>query len=159
MAFVTKSNIERLWMHILDKISDVTSKVVSYTPTLSEGTEIGTININGEDTTIFAPDTGIYGSHDGNGNVSIFVGQTDEVQMVTPESIGAATVNHTHGNDTITSVDASKITSGTLAIARGGTGQTSIVDTTYTTVRYRASALISTETNPTQNGVINWIYE
>ena len=50
---------------------------------------------------------------------------------------------------------------GTLAISQGGTGYHSIVDTTYTTARYRASALkpkanIST---PTQNGVINWSYE
>lgn len=50
---------------------------------------------------------------------------------------------------------------GTLTISQGGTGCASIVDTTYTTARYRASALkpkasIST---PTQNGVINWFYE
>lgn len=54
---------------------------------------------------------------------------------------------------------ASTITSGTLAVARGGTGVTSHTDTTYTTARYRASALTSTATNPTVNGVINWWYE
>lgn len=55
---------------------------------------------------------------------------------------------------------ASDITSGTLAVARGGTGQTSITDTTYTTARYRASALYSESNivNPTTNGVINWAY-
>ena len=53
----------------------------------------------------------------------------------------------------------SDITSGTLSVERGGTGHTTIVDTTYTTARYRASALVNSETNPTVNGVINWIYE
>ena len=48
---------------------------------------------------------------------------------------------------------------GTLAVDKGGTGYNSIVDTTYTTARYRASALVSAETNPTDNGVINWTYE
>ena len=46
-----------------------------------------------------------------------------------------------------------------LDIESGGTGQASIEDTTYTTPRYRASALVSAETSPTTNGVINWIYE
>ena len=54
---------------------------------------------------------------------------------------------------------ASTITSGTLAIARGGTGYNSFVDTTYTTARYRASALLSSEPSTLQNGVIYWIYE
>jgi hypothetical protein len=48
---------------------------------------------------------------------------------------------------------------GTVAVAKGGTGVTSHADTTYTTARYRASALVSSETNPTVNGVVNWIYE
>ena len=48
---------------------------------------------------------------------------------------------------------------GTVTVAKGGTGYTSITDTTYTTARYRASALYSTETAPTSNGVINWTYE
>lgn len=47
----------------------------------------------------------------------------------------------------------------TIPVEKGGTGYTSIVDTTYTTVRYRGSALRSSETNPTQNGTINWTYE
>ena len=49
--------------------------------------------------------------------------------------------------------------SGTLTIAKGGTGVTSHADTTYTTARYRASSLHSSETNPTINGVIAWTYE
>lgn len=48
---------------------------------------------------------------------------------------------------------------GTVPVANGGTGQTSITDTTYTTARYRASSLHSSETNPTTNGVICWTYE
>ena len=46
-----------------------------------------------------------------------------------------------------------------VPIEKGGTGQTSIADTTYTTARYRASSLHSTETTPTTNGVIAWTYE
>lgn len=48
---------------------------------------------------------------------------------------------------------------GTLSVSRGGTGYSTIEDTTYTIPRYRASALVSTETSPTTNGVINWVYE
>lgn len=48
---------------------------------------------------------------------------------------------------------------GTVPVEKGGTGQDSIADTEYTTARYRASALVSAETDPTVNGVINWTYE
>ena len=44
-------------------------------------------------------------------------------------------------------------------VEHGGTGYDSIVDTEYTTARYRASALVSTETTPDGNGIINWMYE
>lgn len=54
---------------------------------------------------------------------------------------------------------ASQITSGTLPIIRGGTGYSSIADTAYTTARYRASSLHSSETNPKTNGTICWTYE
>lgn len=46
-----------------------------------------------------------------------------------------------------------------LSVGSGGTGCKSFEDTTYTSARYRASALVSSETTPTQNGVINWVYE
>ena len=46
-----------------------------------------------------------------------------------------------------------------ISVERGGTGQTSITDTKYTTARYRASSLHSSETNPSVNGVIAWTYE
>lgn len=48
---------------------------------------------------------------------------------------------------------------GVVQVDKGGTGVTSHADTTYTTARYRASALVSAETNPSTNGVINWTYE
>lgn len=51
------------------------------------------------------------------------------------------------------------ITSGVLGTFYGGTGYSSITDTTYTTPRYRASALYSYETTPSNNGTINWKYE
>lgn len=47
---------------------------------------------------------------------------------------------------------------GTVAIERGGTGQNSLIDTKYTTPRYRASSLVSEETEPTANGQIVWQY-
>lgn len=59
--------------------------------------------------------------------------------------------NHTH--------NASAITSGILPLTRGGTGYSSIADTAYTTARYRASSLHSSETNPKTNGTICWTYE
>lgn len=48
---------------------------------------------------------------------------------------------------------------GILPVINGGTGQTSFEDTTPSTARYRASALVATETTPSVNGVINWQYE
>ena len=53
----------------------------------------------------------------------------------------------------------SDIYSGIFPVTRGGTGYSSIADTTYTTARYRASSLHSSETNPTTNGTICWTYE
>lgn len=49
--------------------------------------------------------------------------------------------------------------SGAVPITKGGTGYTTITDSVYTTARYRASALVETDTDPTTNGVINWTYE
>lgn len=48
---------------------------------------------------------------------------------------------------------------GILPVSNGGTGYRTIADSVYATPRYRASALVSTETVPTTNGVINWMYE
>lgn len=67
-----------------------------------------------------------------------------------PDSISREGHKHALNDGTLT---------GTLSVEYGGTGCTSIVDTTYTTARYRASSLHSTETNPSSNGVICWTYE
>ena len=64
--------------------------------------------------------------------------------------VGAALALHKH--------PASDITSGTLPISRGGTGKTSVGGTDYTTVRFRGSGLRNADTNPTDNGTINWTY-
>lgn len=70
---------------------------------------------------------------------------------ITPSNIGAAASAHNHA--------AGDITSGTLAVARGGTGVTAVGGTDYTTTRFRGSQLRSADTNPTTNGTINWTYE
>lgn len=46
-----------------------------------------------------------------------------------------------------------------IPVENGGTGRTTIADTEYTTVKYRASALVSAETTPSENGTICWTYE
>ena len=47
---------------------------------------------------------------------------------------------------------------GTLPVGNGGTGYNSITDTAYTTARYRASSLHSSDTKPSSNGTITWVY-
>ena len=69
---------------------------------------------------------------------------------LTASDVGAALDLHKH--------PASDITSGTLPISRGGTGKTSVGGTDYTTVRFRGSGLRNADTNPTDNGTINWTY-
>ena len=51
------------------------------------------------------------------------------------------------------------IVSGVMDVEHGGTGYASISDNEYSTPRYRASALVSYEATPYNNGVINWVYE
>lgn len=53
----------------------------------------------------------------------------------------------------------SNIYGGPWSVTMGGTGYSSIADTNYTTARYRASSLHSSETNPKTNGTICWTYE
>lgn len=100
---------------------------------------------------------------------------TNNPHSVTKEQVGLANVDNTADLDkpisyaTQAALDekadvehvhsAHDITSGTLEVVCGGTGYSSITDTTYTTARYRASALMPTETTPADNGVINWVYE
>ena len=80
---------------------------------------------------------------DWNGN-AVFSGD-----VVATDSNGntVSLLNSTINSDTIVSV------------SNGGTGYNTITDTTYTTARYRASSLNSSETTPTENGVIAWTYE
>lgn len=79
------------------------------------------------------------------------VGARPDTWTPTAAEVGAAAASHSHG--------AGEITSGVLAIANGGTGYSSITDSSYSTARYRASALFASETAPTVNGVIHWTYE
>lgn len=65
------------------------------------------------------------------------------------EASAFAATEHTHAATDL---------SGIVAIENGGTGYNTIEDTTYTTARYRASALYNVDTAPTVNGVINWTY-
>lgn len=67
--------------------------------------------------------------------------------------------SHTHDSSDIVSGTLSSDILPTVPVEKGGTGYTTIEDNTYTTARYRASSLNSTETTPTVNGVIAWYYE
>ena len=85
--------------------SQLTNLPVSFTQSLTSGEKIGTININGTNTDIFAPEGSdggnIYGVHDGEGNVTLMIGDAEtEATTITPEIIGAADRNHTHNNMT-----------------------------------------------------------
>ena len=69
-------------------------------------------------------------------------------------------VTATDSNGNTVSLLNSTINSDTIvSVSNGGTGYNTITDTTYTTARYRASSLNSSETTPTTNGVIAWTYE
>ena len=69
----------------------------------------------------------------------------------TPASIGAAASSHNHS--------ASQITSGTLPVARGGTGVASLTGTDYTTSRVRGIALQTSVPTSIPNGCIVGVYE
>lgn len=68
-------------------------------------------------------------------------------------------LTHTHLNNIENGIVEISELVDTLPVANGGTGFNSIVDTIYTTARYRASSLHSAETTPNNNGVICWMYE
>lgn len=109
---------------------------------------------------------------DASGNLA------DSGKALTPAAIGALpaggtaaaatklatarTVQVNLGSTTAANFDGSaNITpgvTGTLPVARGGTGVTSVGGTDYTTTRFRGSQLRSADTNPTTNGTINWTY-
>lgn len=107
--------------------------------------------------------------------INTHTANTENPHGVTKEQVGLANVDNTSdiekpiSNATQEALNekansehvhnASHITDGILEVAYGGTGYDSIVDTEYTTPRYRASALVAAETIPSENGIINWMYE
>lgn len=82
----------------------------------------------------------------------------DIIGTATTEIFAHNTDTNAH-SDIRTSLTNKVNTSDVISVTHGGTGRTTIADTEYTTAKYRASALVSTETNPTENGTINWTYK
>lgn len=74
----------------------------------------------------------------------------DTANKPSASDVGAASSSHNHS--------ASNITSGTLAVTRGGTGATSFARTDYTTIGYRGMRFATSDTNPSSNGTICWTY-
>lgn len=94
---------------------------------------------------------------DANGKVAVSavtsteLGYLDGVTSAIQTQInGKAASSHNHA--------ASNITSGTLALARGGTGKTAYASTNYTTIEYRGERFATADTNPGTNGTICWTY-
>ena len=71
----------------------------------------------------------------------------------------AAQVTGTFWASQIPNFPASKITSGTLPVARGGTGVSSLTGTDYTTSRVRGIALMDGVPGSIPNGCIVGVYE
>lgn len=115
------------------------------TNTITATTFKGALAGNADTATKLAASKTITLSGDVSGSVS-FDGSENATLTAT-----VADSSHNHS--------ATNITSGTLAVDRGGTGYTTLTDTTYTTARYRGSSLHSATTTPTVNGVIAWQYE
>lgn len=70
---------------------------------------------------------------------------------LTAQQVGAAPVSHTH--------DAGSITSGTLPIARGGTGVSSMTGEDYSTSRPRGIVLQASEPSSVPNGCLVGVYK
>lgn len=95
----------------------------------------------------------------GQQRLRIKLGGTDyavyhEGSKPTPADIGAAAASHSHG--------AGDITSGTLPVARGGTGQTTVTpEVTTKAVRqiYAGTSDMTAETTALTTGVIYLVYE
>lgn len=77
------------------------------------------------------------------------------ITLIKTSIASKADVGHTHIASEVGALPAD----GILSVSQGGTGHSTIEDTTYTTARYRASSLVSAETTPTTNGTICWMYE
>ncbi len=78
-------------------------------------------------------------------------GKAAENHSHTASEVGAAATSHVHS--------ASNITSGTLSVARGGTGVTSMTGTDYTTSRPRGIAVKSSVPTSVNNGCIVCVYD
>ena len=94
---------------------------------------------------------------------SVFEGMSNiQSQINSKPSINdnSTSLTTTYSSNKINELLNSTINSDTIvSVSNGGTGYNTITDTTYTTARYRASSLNSSETTPTTNGVIAWTYE
>ena len=98
------------------------------------------------------------GSTEGT-NMFTFNGATAKSVNITPSSIGAATSNHTHSGYAASSHNhsAANITSGTLPIARGGTGGTSAASAR---LQLGAVNIVCSEIEPTGQNVGDiWLQE
>lgn len=148
-----QSNNDRL-QTILEIFNSLPNASGGGTTTPANGDTLGLVK-SGGDVTI---SNGIITVNDDSHNHTIANVDGLQTALDSKEASGALTEAKSYTDTKVSSIAAGNITSGTLAVARGGTGQTSLADTTYTTARYRGSALYSTETTPTVNGVIYWIY-
>lgn len=87
--------------------------------------------------------------------VTSFKGRSGAVEPqegdYTAQMVNAAPSSHEH--------DASAITSGTFAIARGGTGVSAMAGTDYSTNRPRGIILQASEPSTVANGCIVGVYE
>ena len=84
-------------------------------------------------------------------NLEAHTGNRENPHGVTAEQVGAAPTSHTH--------DAGSITSGTLPIARGGTGVSSMTGEDYSTSRPRGIVLQSSEPSSVPNGCLVGVYK
>lgn len=78
-------------------------------------------------------------------------GIQDSGKAATPAGIGAAPSSHNHSADAITS--------GTLPVARGGTGVANLVGTDYSTNRVRGMVLQTSTPGTVPNGCLVGVYE
>ena len=82
-----------------------------------------------------------------------------DVQVIVTALIGTHNSSTTAHSDIRTALDSKVNITDVIPVAQGGTGRSTVADTEYTVIKYRGSALVSSETNPTENGTICWTYE
>ena len=97
-----------------------------------------------------------------SGDVKATDSNGNEVSLLNTVKINneLSSENSTYSSDKIEDLLYEKMDANiVLEVNKGGTGYNTIADTTYSTARYRASSLHSSETTPATNGVIAWTYE